>query len=278
MSVEDTIFTGKAVCQGYAETYKAIARRAGLECELVSGHGKGYGHSPLKPGEQPPPPNPTGHAWNAVRIDGGVWKLIDACWGAGHLGDDNQYKQKFDPTEFTMPNDKFSWKHFPRDSKYQHRDDGRIMSWEEYFIGPFKGEPPIVFGTAKEEGILEESIEPKIRQIQVYSGEIVRFQFSKICEHWRSETHGKGKPPLLLLEIHGLDGRKDEMVPMETDGYWHWVDVNARDLGAPGQSVQVAQITSVQDKDARGISAREFLSKKGKVGMAWTYVMKWELV
>lgn len=279
MSVEDTIFSGKAVCQGYAETYKAIANRAGLECVLVGGHGKGYGYTPLKKGERPPPPKPDGHAWNAVRIDGGDWKLLDACWGAGHLDTAaGEYKQKFNPSEFTKPNDKFGLSHFPKESRYQFRDDGRVMGWDEYFIGRVNGETPIFYTNGHQEGIAEDSVEPMERDIPVYSGETVRFQFSKICEHWKPEKHGLGKPPLLLLSIHGVDGRKDAMVPIETDGYWHWIDVDARDLGAPGQSVQVAQLTSIDGKDARGVSAKEYFSKKGKVGMAWAYVLRWELV
>ncbi|KAI9167127.1 Kyphoscoliosis peptidase [Paramyrothecium foliicola] len=279
MTPEETIFSGWAVCQGYAETYKAIANRAGLECEVVGGHGKGYGYTPLEKGERPPPAKPDGHAWNAVRIDGGAWKLLDACWGAGHIcGANNLYKQEFNPSEFIKPNDKFGRTHFPQNPRFQFRDDGRTISWEEYYIGRVNGPEPTVYTNADQEGIAKDSIEPKERDIPVYSGEVVRFRFSKFCEHWRSETHGQGKPPLLLLSIHGLDGRKDAMVPMETDGYWHWVDVNARDLGAPGQSVQVAQLTSMNGQDARGVSGKEFLAKKGKVGMAWAYVVKWELV
>ncbi|KAL2206451.1 hypothetical protein CC79DRAFT_1274391 [Sarocladium strictum] len=279
MTVEDTIFTGKAVCQGYAETYKAIANRAGLDCVLVSGHGKGFGYTPLKEGERPPPPKPTGHAWNAVRVDGGVWKLLDACWGAGHLDNaTNGYKQKFSPGQFTKTNDEFGQRHFPKDSQYQFRDDGRTISWEEYYIGRVNGETPIFYTNGHQEGIKEDSVEPEKRQISVNSGEVVRFQFSKICPHWTSEKHGEGKPPLLLLSIHGLDGRKDDMIPIETDGYWHWADVNAKDLGAPGQAVQVAQLTKIDGQDARGVTAREFLQKRGKVGMGWSYVLKWDLV
>ncbi|KFA49024.1 hypothetical protein S40293_06213 [Stachybotrys chartarum IBT 40293] len=279
MSVEDTIFSGKAVCQGYAETYKAIAKRAGLECEVVGGHGKGYGHTALKKGERPPPPKPDGHAWNAVRIDGGEWKLLDACWGAGHLDcSTNEYKQKFSPGEFTKSNDKFGLTHFPRNTKHQYRNDGRIMTWDEYFIGRVNGETPTFYTNAHQEGIAEDSLQPAEKHIPVNSGQVVRFQFSKICEHWRPETHGLGKPPLLLLGIHGLDGRKDEMRPMETDGYWHWLDVDARELGAPGQSVQVSMLTSMDGRDGRGVTARDFSSKRGKVSMAWAGVIQWQLV
>ncbi|KAK0388506.1 hypothetical protein NLU13_4749 [Sarocladium strictum] len=279
MPVEETIFTGKAVCQGYAETYKAIANRAGLDCISVVGHGKGFGHTALKKGERPPPPKPDGHAWNAVRIDGGVWKLLDACWGAGHLDTStNTYKQKFTPGQFTKSNEEFGQRHFPRDSQYQFRNDGRTISWEEYFIGRVNGEPPTFYGNGHQEGIKEDSVEPMENEISVNSGEVVRFQFCKICPHWTSEKNGEGKPPLLLLSIHGWDGRKEDMIPIETDGYWHWLDVNAKDLGAPGQAVQVAQLTMIDGRDARGVSASEFLQKRGKVGMAWAYVLKWDLV
>lgn len=276
---EETIASGWAVCQGYADTYKAIAKRAGLDCVVVVGHGKGFGHTALKKGQRPPPPKPDGHAWNAVRIDGGEWKLLDACWGAGHIcGNNNLYKQEFSPREFTKPNDKFGRTHFPADPKQQFRNDGRTISWDEYFIGRVDGEPPIFYTSGHDEGIAEDSVEPLERHIATNSGQVVRFKFSKVCEHWTSEKDGLGKPPLLLLSIQGAGGKKDEMVPMETDGYWHWLDVHARDLGVPGQQVQVAQMTTIDGRDARGVSAKEYLSKRGKVSMGWSYVMKWELV
>ncbi|KAF4513090.1 hypothetical protein G6O67_000408 [Ophiocordyceps sinensis] len=279
MSVEQTIFSRRAVCQGYAETYKAIANRAGLDCILVCGHGKGFGHVPLKKGERPPRAKPEGHAWNAVRIDGGGWKLLDACWGAGNVcSNTNSYKQSFSPEQFTSSNERFGLRHFPQDASHQFRSDGRTVSWEEYFRGPVEGEPPTFYTIGHQEGIAEDSVQPRQREIAVGSGEMVRFQFSKVCEHWTPERNGLGKAPLLLLSIHGADGRKDEMVPMESNGFWHWLDVEARQLGAAGQSVQVAQLTAMDDRDARGVSAGEFLSKRGRVGMSWSFVMRWELV
>jgi hypothetical protein len=267
-----------AVCGGYAETYKSIAVRAGLECEVITGHGKGVNHTPLKPGERPPPPDPTGHAWNAVRIDGGEWKLLDACWGAGHVDQAQQFHQKFDSPQFSASNDVIGRKHFPPNPKHQYRTDGRTMTWDEYFIGDGTHEKPQVYSNAKDEGISEETIAPGVKQIPVHSGEVVRFQFALKCEHWKYETHGAGKPPLLLLSIKGLDGRKDDMIPFETDGFWYWVDVNARDLGAPGQSIQIMQVTTVDGKDARGMPYNEYRQKKGRYGMSFAFVAKWDLV
>ncbi|KHN96042.1 Transglutaminase-like protein [Metarhizium album ARSEF 1941] len=279
MSVEDTIFSGLAVCQGYADTFKAVANRAGLECVVVGGHGKGFGHKPLKQGERPPPAKPDGHAWNAVRVDGGSWKLIDACWGAGHIcSATNLYKKEFSPREFTLTNEKFGLRHFPRDFLLQHRSDGRTVSWEEYYTGGMDGEPHQWYGTGNNEGIAEDSVEPKCRDISVYSGQVVRFQFSRVCEHWTSEKAGLGSPALFLLSIHGLDGRKEEIIPTETNGYWNWVDVDARDLGAPGQSVEILKLETMDNRDARGVTPEEFKSKRGRVGMSWSYIARWNLV
>ncbi|OAR01344.1 hypothetical protein LLEC1_04590 [Akanthomyces lecanii] len=275
---ESTISSGLAVCAGYAETYKSIANRAGLECDVVGGHGKGFGYTPLKNGEPVPRADPSGHAWNAVRIDGGGWKLLDACWGAGNVdGATQSFNKVFAPVHFNVTNEQFGARHFPENPKFQYREDGRTISWEEYYRGRANGEPVTIFSNAGGEGINETSMEPANKHIQVNSGQVVRFQFCKTCPHWKSEKNGKGKPPLFVLNIHGLNGRKDEMVPIETDGYWHWIDVNARDLGAPGQKVEVVQITSVDHKDARGLTARDFLAAKGRKAMAFSFLTQWIL-
>jgi transglutaminase/protease-like cytokinesis protein 3 len=86
---EKTITSGLAVCEGYAGLFAALALKAGLQALVCSGDGKGFGHSPLEPG-QPVPAFESNHAWNAVCIDNGEWKLIDPCWGAGHIGCPNR--------------------------------------------------------------------------------------------------------------------------------------------------------------------------------------------
>ncbi|KAL4729354.1 hypothetical protein ACLX1H_003770 [Fusarium chlamydosporum] len=260
MTAEDTIFTGRAVCAGYAETYKAIANRAGLECVVVTGHGKGFGYTPLKKGERPPPAKPDGHAWNAVRIDGGDWKLLDACWGAGHV-DGQNYVAKFSPLQFTNANEHFGLRHFPQDSRHQFRADGQPVTWENYYTGGIDGEPHALCSTTGEEGISEPSIEPKQRHISIDSEEIVRFQYSKICEHWTKDKCG-GKERLVLLSLPRGEGQRDEMIPLETNGFWYWLDVNARDLGPRGQSVRLLVLTKFGDReDARGVTGKEFLAK-----------------
>jgi hypothetical protein len=96
---ERVIRTGLAVCQGFADLFCALALKAGLECMVISGDGKGFGHKALKPGE-PIPPFSSNHAWNVVRIDNNEWKLVDPCWGAGNVGGMNQpYNKSFSPSQ-----------------------------------------------------------------------------------------------------------------------------------------------------------------------------------
>ncbi|KAH7312798.1 hypothetical protein BKA65DRAFT_146798 [Rhexocercosporidium sp. MPI-PUGE-AT-0058] len=276
---KDTIKTGLAVCGGYAGLFSAIALKAGLEAVMVTGHGKGFGYSPTKPGEAPPPRDPSGHAWNAVRIDGGEWKLLDPCWGAGNL-DGSAYKKDFTPSQFTMSNEAFGLKHFPQDDAYFLRADRRIPTWEEYMLGPCGEEPLQIFGDAESKCAVDiTSFSPPQRRIKVNSNETIRFQFSKVCEHWDDNNNPLGKPYVMILNIKGVDGRKEDYVPFEKNEFWYWADVKARDLGAPGQTVGVFSVNFVEGKDARGLSTQEYVRKKGKVAMGpFGGLCSWDLV
>ncbi|KAL1987382.1 hypothetical protein VTN96DRAFT_4098 [Rasamsonia emersonii] len=292
---ERTLATGLAVCEGYAGLFKTLATHAGLEALVISGHGKGYGHVQLAPGS-PIPPFESNHAWNVVKIDGGQWKLIDACWGAGAVqGKGKPYIHRFDPTNFTKSNDEFGLTHFPANKNHFYRDDGRPeISWEEYILSdpdkPFGIEQPVVFGPAKEEnGISDRSFLPATRRISVHQPGPIRFQFSLICEHWTLTRHSKKSAPyLFLLMIHGIDGRQDDRIPFNHvpgsgpngGGDFWYVDIaDPRTLGAPGQKLAIAAVTSFGSRqDARGLSLQEYRENVGRVGMAWSYMAEWELV
>ncbi|KAL4863571.1 hypothetical protein BDV12DRAFT_177322 [Aspergillus spectabilis] len=288
-----TLASGLAVCEGYAGLFAALATQAGLEAKVVSGHGKGYSYDAPPPGA-PLPPYAAGHAWNAVRIDNGQWKLIDACWGAGHIqGPGQPYVRSFNPAMFTNSNDEFGLKHYPGDRNHFYRDDGRPeISWEEYILGnphsPLGAAQPRIFGDAKKHSIGERSFRPSSEQISIRQAGPLRFQFNLICEHWSLERHTRAKPGLFLLMIHGVDGRKDDRLPLT-----HWqesgpngggdvwyVDVpDGRSLGAPGQKVQLAVLTKLgKQEDARGVTVEEYQRQVGRVGMAWAYIAEWELV
>ena len=277
---DDTIHSGKAVCQGYAEVFREIATKAGLECVLIIGSGKGYGHKPYEPGDKIPLFS-SNHAWNAVRIDGGEWKLLDSCWGAGHVTNEKTYKRIFSPVQFTSPNDVFGNSHFPTETKHFFRTDGRTISWQEYYIGPLGGKAaPQIYSTAAEEGILDNSVTPQTAEIPVHSGEVVRFQFCLLCEHFDPAKHAMGAPYLYMLKIQGRDGRKEDLVPMKSDGYRWWADVNAIDLGAPGQNVLLQAITLINGQPCRGLTYSGWKGKRASGRVAWNVagIVGWKLV
>lgn len=51
-----------------------------------------------------------------------------------------------------------------------------------------------------------------------------------------------------------------------------------RDLGSPGQSIQLMSLSTFGEMDGRGVTKAEFLSKKGRIGMSWDVFAKWDLV
>ncbi|KAI1978598.1 hypothetical protein LOZ53_001287 [Ophidiomyces ophidiicola] len=291
---ENTLRTGLAVCEGYAGLFQQLATHAGLESRSISGHGKGYGFQKLAPGS-PLPQFSCSHAWNVVRIDGGQWKLIDCCWGAGCVdGHNRPYIKRFDPEFFTMPNDEFGLRHYPSDNTQFYRHDGRpSISWEEYI---FTNEPDgvderltIFANVAEDHGIGSRSFKPISQNISVNNPGPIHFEFSLICEHWTLQKHsGKSAPYVFMIGIHGADGQSDDFVTFEHvrgsragGGGDYWI-LDIRDpkvLGTPGQSLTLLALTSFGDnQDARGLTVREFHEKRGRVGMGWIAVSQWQLV
>ena len=146
-------------------------------------------------------------------------------------------------------------------------------------IGPVGAEPLQLYHAVEDHGRLSGiSFLPLQKLISVNSGEVIRFQFSKACEHWDHENNGQGKPYCMILKINSVDGRKEDFVAFESNEFWHCADVPAKDLGAPGQGISVFAVTSVNGKDARGMTRREYLGKKGKCGMGFGGVCAWDLV
>ena len=287
-----TLASGLAVCEGYAGLFAALATKAGLEAIVVGGHGKGYGHTPHAPG-QPVPPFNMGHAWNAVKIDGGQWKLIDACWGAGAVNGRGQpYIQRFEPHMFTISNEEFGFKHFPQNREHFFRNDGRQISWEEYITtdpdAPSGLKPIQIFSDTDKFSIGRKTFYPASGNISVYNTPgPIRFQFGLRCEHWTLARHSRQQPGLFLLMTHGVDGRKDDRlvfnhVPGSGPGgggeMWYVDVADARELGAPGQKVQIAVLKTLGERhDCLGVTAQEYLSQVGRVGMSWAYIAEWTL-
>jgi thiol-disulfide isomerase/thioredoxin len=279
---QGTIQSGLAVCEGYAGLFSALALKAGLECIVLSGASKGGSYQPMKPGD-PMPVYKMSHAWNVVRLDGGEWKLIDSCWGAGNVNNSTQtYEKSFKPYWFTMTNKVFGYSHYPPDAAQQYLGDGSIFSWEAYNNTPKYGCVPKHWdGCFQEEGMDWSSIQPNVERISLRDqpGPTVRFAFQKICPHWDPVRSGQGPLYAYALQVDGLKdtGYGRDMVVLETNGEVWWADVPVRSLGFPGQKVTLSAITKSKDLSARGITQNELKRRILKEGFTRQYVCEWEM-
>ncbi|KAL4608353.1 kyphoscoliosis peptidase [Arapaima gigas] len=113
-SPDDVLRTGKGVCAGYSSVFQQMCSLAGIECQKVSGHSKGFQYKPGK--------RFTGsgdHAWNAIRLDG-KWHLLDSTWGAGHVSKDgHRFTFKYNEFYFLTHPALFVEDHFPLDGQWQ---------------------------------------------------------------------------------------------------------------------------------------------------------------
>ena len=282
-----TLQTGLAVCEGYAGLFTALASKVGLESVVVGGHGKGFGFASLPPGAAIPAEDPGGHAWNAVKIDGGYWKLIDCCWGAGHISGQGQaYTRKFSPRMFTMANQEFGLRHYPQNRRqfFVEADGICPPSWQEYYLGPLGGQEAlqVYSGVAESEGISETSFLPRQSRVPVsssaHAGPMVRFQFSQICEHWDPVKNGHGPPYVFILAIQGVDGRQKDYMPFETDGQNWWLDIEPQRLGCAGQTISAYTVETVDGQSGRGLGIEGYRQAKGRKGMGFGGLAAWKLV
>lgn len=116
MSANGVIKRRHAVCEGYANLYKALANAMGLEAERIDGWAKAYGY---RPGQKLTGTNPN-HAWNAVKVNG-EWILLDATWGSGtSVGGRGQLNSKrlFSPYWFNVNPYDFLFMHYPQNDKW----------------------------------------------------------------------------------------------------------------------------------------------------------------
>ncbi|KAI9882224.1 MAG: hypothetical protein M1823_006033 [Watsoniomyces obsoletus] len=300
-----TLRSGLAVCEGYAGLFTALATHAGLESVVIGGHGKGYGFTPLSTnsGTTTIPPYNAGHAWNGVKLDGGRWKLIDCCWGAGHVNGPGQpYTKRFAPSFFTMDHEQFGRRHFPENPAYFFRSDGSTVSWKEYITADARGTegPQIYSGVQDDHGLDELSFRPTLKHIplsyptshhssrtsptngQKEDTSTIRFQFNRVCEHWQPENMGKGKSYLYIVVIQGRsekeEDQKDRYRAFQNDGRIWWCDIPRAELGwEKGQSIMCFAVTTINGEDARGLTFERYQEINGRVGMGFGGVAQWEL-
>jgi transglutaminase/protease-like cytokinesis protein 3 len=125
-TINKTLRTKKAICEGYAQTFKRVSELLGIPCLLVGGYSKGdvsdIGNTPQQ----------ENHAWNAVKINR-KWYLVDATWGSGYT---NAYKwvQQFNDTFFFTNPDEFILTHLPSEPEFSFTNNS--VSKKEFYNAP----------------------------------------------------------------------------------------------------------------------------------------------
>ncbi|XP_063046004.1 kyphoscoliosis peptidase-like [Engraulis encrasicolus] len=114
-SPEEVVETGRGVCCGYSSVLQQMCRVVGIECEEVSGHGKGVGYRQGQTFQD----TKSSHMWNAVKLHG-HWYLLDSCWGAGRVDLDNKsFIKRYDDFYFLTDPENFINSHCPDETEWQ---------------------------------------------------------------------------------------------------------------------------------------------------------------
>ena len=127
----------RAVCQGYADRFIAVARQMKLPAQTVIGFGR-----TSRTGMPPA----TNYAWNVYRANG-RWHLVDATWGAGSVGD-YRFGQRSSPFWFDAAPTKFIFSRLPEDSARQLMP--RALGRAEFNQLPFTPEALLQLGPWEE--------------------------------------------------------------------------------------------------------------------------------
>ncbi len=99
-SAYGSLVDNRAVCEGYAEAFKLLCDKSGIECILVSGKGKNDSAT-------------ENHMWNYVKMDDGKWYAVDTTWDDGNKISE-AYLLVGSKTIVNTANDtEFSDNHFP---------------------------------------------------------------------------------------------------------------------------------------------------------------------
>lgn len=242
-SPEETIVTGLAVCQGYAELFQTLGELSGLQVKVISGDAKGYGYKELPEGS-PIPKHESNHAWNAVKLDSGRWHLVDPCWGAGHLDKSNQYVKCLNTKYFTATAEIFRRNHFPTNKKYQFCP--QVMSWEEY--STMRNALQVLPVTMAKTGLSGDTIRPPLEHINANCA--TQFLVTAACEHSPIRSRNQY---VLILSVDGVFTPFKE----QTKGLvWTCEHSGLR----KGSNVILCYVDTLNHMDAKGVGVQAYLN------------------
>jgi|TARA_B100000767_G_scaffold58906_1_gene54673 transglutaminase/protease-like cytokinesis protein 3 len=104
--ISKTIRTKKALCKGYAYTFKKVCDLLKIENQLIFGYAK-YSVNMIDF-----IPKSKNHVWNAIKIDN-KWLFVDATWGSNNSSDGLLYS-RFNEDYFDISHNQLNTTHFPK--------------------------------------------------------------------------------------------------------------------------------------------------------------------
>ena len=120
-----TVFKNRtAVCEGFANLFEALCKKAKIPVYVVTGYSKGYGYIEGSSFSE------TDHAWNVVKINN-QWHLFDPTWDGTSTNEPLTFPdRKFSGSYFKMAPDKFWIAHLPSDPLWQLSEN--ILSLNDF--------------------------------------------------------------------------------------------------------------------------------------------------
>lgn len=146
---ENALQNRKAVCQGYAELYKAVAGKCNIPAFVVGGYTRQEGEVVNVP-----------HAWVAVELNN-HWYLTDPTFGAGYVNN-NTFHQHFNTSYFLVQPCESIKTHMPFDPMWELLE--HPVSSADFYGQKFTGNQSITFAYADSIHYYER--QPEIVQMQ----------------------------------------------------------------------------------------------------------------
>jgi hypothetical protein len=107
---DDTFISREGICSGYSSLFEKFCKLADLEAVTIVGMSRGI---TFRKGD-----NLGSHAWNAVKMSGSQWILIDVTWGAGYINK-NVFSRHIGSYWFDTDPSIFVLSHFPEVESWQ---------------------------------------------------------------------------------------------------------------------------------------------------------------
>lgn len=108
----------KAICMGYAYVFDTVCKLSGIKSEVIVGSTR-----------QSWFPEPTGHAWNSVKINE-KWYLVDPTWGSGTISN-RKFVKKLNEKYFLASGLALRPSHHPIDPIWQLNE--KVISLENFY-------------------------------------------------------------------------------------------------------------------------------------------------